>query len=709
MDIIAQHIATTLGIQEHQIEQTLHLLRNGATIPFISRYRKEATGGLDEVAINDIKENAERLEELIKRKESIITTIEKQGNLTAELHRKIEACWDAGTLEDLYLPYKQKRNSRAEVARQKGLEPLAKIIMRQAEGKPEKHAHSFINNEVKTDEEALKGARDIIAEWVNENEYARQSIRRIFKSQGILYSKVQKGKEKEGEKYADYFDYERRLERCPSHQLLAIRRGEHDGYLKVSIMPDEETALRQLNRIFIKADNECAEQVKMAIKDSYKRLLRPSIETEFAASSKEKADTEAIRVFAENLKQLLLAAPLGEKRILAIDPSYRTGCKVVCLDEHGTLLHNETIYPHAPQNEKSTSARKIEKLVEAYRIDAIAIGNGTAGRETEHFIQNLRYDHEIKIFSVSENGASVYSASKVAREEFPNYDVTVRGAVSIGRRLIDPLAELVKIDPKSVGVGQYQHDVDQTRLKNMLDQTVINVVNAVGVNVNTASKHLLAYISGLGPQLAQNIVKYREEHGMFNNRRELLKVTRMGEKAFEQCAGFLRISNGSNPLDNTAVHPERYKIVQQMAKDLGCNVEDLIRNKTLLEQINLTQYVNNEVGLPTLTDIIKELEKPGRDPRNEVEVFEFDPSVRQISDLTIGQQLPGIVTNITNFGAFVDIGIKENGLIHISNMGNRFVRDPNESLKLHHHIYVKVMDVDMERKRIQLALCDPKE
>lgn len=709
MDIIAQHIATTLGIQEHQIEQTLHLLRNGATIPFISRYRKEATGGLDEVAINDIKENTEKLEELIKRKESIITTIEKQGNLTAELHRKIEACWDAGTLEDLYLPYKQKRNSRAEVARQKGLEPLAKIIMRQAEGKPEKHAHSFINNEVKTDEEALKGARDIIAEWVNENEYARQSIRRIFKSQGILYSKVQKGKEKEGEKYADYFDYERRLERCPSHQLLAIRRGEHDGYLKVSIMPDEETALRQLNRIFIKADNECAEQVKMAIKDSYKRLLRPSIETEFAASSKEKADTEAIRVFAENLKQLLLAAPLGEKRILAIDPGYRTGCKVVCLDEHGTLLHNETIYPHAPQNEKSTSARKIEKLVEAYRIDAIAIGNGTAGRETEHFIQNLRYDHEIKIFSVSENGASVYSASKVAREEFPNYDVTVRGAVSIGRRLIDPLAELVKIDPKSVGVGQYQHDVDQTRLKNMLDQTVINVVNAVGVNVNTASKHLLAYISGLGPQLAQNIVKYREEHGMFNNRRELLKVTRMGEKAFEQCAGFLRISNGSNPLDNTAVHPERYKIVQQMAKDLGCNVEDLIQNKTLLEQINLTHYVNNEVGLPTLTDIIKELEKPGRDPRNEVEVFEFDPSVRQISDLTIGQQLPGIVTNITNFGAFVDIGIKENGLIHISNMGNRFVRDPNEILKLHQHIYVKVMDVDMERKRIQLALCDPKE
>ena len=706
MDIISQHIATTLGIKEHQVEQTLHLLRNGATIPFISRYRKEATGGLDEVAINDIKENAEKLEELIKRKETITTAIDKQGKLTPELRQKIESCWDSDILEDLYLPYKQKRNSRAEVARQKGLEPLAKIIMKQVERNLERHLHSFTNKEVQTNEEALKGARDIIAEWVNENEYARQSIRRIFKSQGILYSKVQKGKEKEGEKYADYFDYERRLERCPSHQLLAIRRGEHDGYLKVSIMPDEETALRQLNRIFIKADNECAEQVEMAIKDSYKRLLRPSIETEFAASSKEKADTEAIRVFAENLKQLLLAAPLGEKRILAIDPGYRTGCKVVCLDEHGTLLHNETIYPHAPQNEKSTSARKIEKLVEAYRIDAIAIGNGTAGRETEHFIQNLRYDHEIKIFSVSENGASVYSASKVAREEFPNYDVTVRGAVSIGRRLIDPLAELVKIDPKSVGVGQYQHDVDQTRLKNMLDQTVINVVNAVGVNVNTASKHLLAYISGLGPQLAQNIVKYREEHGMFNNRRELLKVTRMGEKAFEQCAGFLRISNGSNPLDNTAVHPERYKIVQQMAKDLGCNVEDLIRNKTLLEQINLTHYVNNEVGLPTLTDIIKELEKPGRDPRNEVEVFEFDPSVRQISDLTIGQQLPGIVTNITNFGAFVDIGIKENGLIHISNMGNRFVRDPNEILKLHQHIYVKVMDVDMNRKRIQLALCN---
>ena len=706
MDIISQHIATTLGIKEHQVEQTLHLLRNGATIPFISRYRKEATGGLDEVAINDIKENAEKLEELIKRKETITAAIDKQGKLTPELRQKIECCWDSDILEDLYLPYKQKRNSRAEVARQKGLEPLAKIIMKQVERNLERHLHSFTNKEVQTNEEALKGARDIIAEWVNENEYARQSIRRLFKSQGIIYSKVQKGKEKEGVKYADYFDYERKLERCPSHQLLAIRRGEHEGYLRVSIMPEEEIALRQLNRIFVKAENECAEQVKMAIKDSYKRLLRPSIETVFAAISKEKADTEAIRVFAENLKQLLLAAPLGEKRILAIDPGYRTGCKVVCLDEHGTLLHNETIYPHAPQNEKSASARKIEKLVEAYKIDAIAIGNGTAGRETEHFIQNLRYDHEIKIFSVSENGASVYSASKVAREEFPDYDVTVRGAVSIGRRLMDPLAELVKIDPKSVGVGQYQHDVDQTRLKNMLDQTVVNVVNAVGVNVNTASKHLLAYISGLGPQLAQNIVKYREEHGMFSNRRELLNVSRMGEKAFEQCAGFLRISNGSNPLDNTAVHPERYKMVEQMAKDLGCTVRELTQNKKLLEQIDLTRYVNEEVGLPTLTDIIKELEKPGRDPRNEVEVFEFDPSVRQISDLTIGQQLPGIVTNITNFGAFVDIGIKENGLIHISNMGNRFVRDPNEILKLHQHIYVKVMDVDMERKRIQLALCN---
>lgn len=706
MDIIAQHIAQTLGIQEHQIAQTLHLLHNGATIPFISRYRKEATGGLDEVAISNIKENAEKLEELIKRKESIIATIEKQGKLTADLQHKIEACWDAETLEDLYLPYKQKRNSRAEVARQKGLEPLAKIIMKQMERNLDKQAYFFINNEVTTCEEALKGARDIIAEWVNENEYARQTIRRLFKSQGIIYSKIQKGKEKEGEKYADYFDYSRKLERCPSHQLLAIRRGEHEGYLKVSIMPEEETALRQLNRIFVKAENECAEQVEMAIKDSYKRLLRPSIETEFAAISKEKADTEAIRVFAENLKQLLLAAPLGEKRILAIDPGYRTGCKVVCLDEHGTLLHNETIYPHAPQNEKSASARKIEKLVEAYKIDAIAIGNGTAGRETEHFIQNLHYDHAIKIFSVSENGASVYSASKVAREEFPDYDVTVRGAVSIGRRLMDPLAELVKIDPKSVGVGQYQHDVDQTRLKNMLDQTVVNVVNAVGVNVNTASKHLLAYISGLGPQLAQNIVKYRDEHGMFNNRRELMKVTRMGEKAFEQSAGFLRISNGNNPLDNTAVHPERYKVVEQMAKDLGCTVGELTQNKALLEQIDLKKYVTDEVGLPTLTDIIKELEKPGRDPRNEVEIFEFDPSVRQISDLAIGQQLPGIVTNITNFGAFVDIGIKENGLIHISNMGNRFVRDPNEILKLHQHIYVKVMDVDMERKRIQLALCN---
>ena len=626
-------ISQTLNIPSGQVERTIALLDEGATIPFISRYRKEVTGGLNEVEIGNIKDQLDKLTELKKRKESILSSIEEQGKLTPELKKRIESSWDSTEIEDLYLPYKPKRVTKAEIARRKGLEPLAKVVMQQNTRNLSLQAESFIKGEVKNIEEALQGARDIIAEWVNENEDARNTVRNSFTYTAIITSKVIKGKEEEGAKYRDYFDFSEPLNRTSSHRLLALRRGESEGILRVSISPDTENCLDRLKRRFVRGRNEASEQVSTAIDDSFKRLLKPSIETEFANLSKAKADEEAIRVFAENLRQLLLAPPLGQKRVLGVDPGYRTGCKLVCLDAQGTLLHNEAIYPHPPQNEKGKAAAKVAQLVSTYAIDAIAIGNGTASRETEQFITNIRYDRKVQVFVVSENGASIYSASKIARDEFPQYDVTVRGAVSIGRRLMDPLAELVKIDPKSIGVGQYQHDVEQSALKKSLDQTVESCVNLVGVNVNTASKHLLTYISGLGPTLAQNIVDYRTEHGPFQSRRELLKVPRMGEKAFEQCAGFLRIPGGKNPLDNSAVHPESYPIVERMASDLKCTVTELITDKQRKKQLNLEKYVTDKVGIPTLLDIMEELDKPGRDPRQTIQVFAFDPSVKTIEDL----------------------------------------------------------------------------
>ncbi len=697
-------IAQNLNIREKQVANTLKLLNEGATIPFISRYRKEMTGELNEVQIQEIQEQYEKLSELEKRKESILKSINEQGKLTDELKKRISAAWSMTELEDLYLPYKPKRRTRAEIAREKGLEPLAKILMAQLENNVESRALSFVKGDIKDAEEALKGAKDIIAEWVSENEAARNRVRRSFEHDALISSKIIKGKEKEAEKYRDYFEVNDPLKRCSSHRLLAMRRGEAEGFLRVSIAPDDESTLERLTPLFVKGHTEASAQVEDAVIDSYKRLIKPSIETEFANQSKEKADEEAIRVFAENLRQLLLAPPLGQKRVLAIDPGYRTGCKVVCLDAQGNLLHNETIFPHPPQNEKAQASRKIAQMVEAYNIEAISIGNGTASRETEQFIQNIHYDHKVQVFVVSESGASIYSASPIGREEFPNYDVTVRGAVSIGRRLMDPLAELVKIDPKSIGVGQYQHDVDQNKLKKSLDQTVINSVNLVGVNLNTASKHLLTYISGLGPQLAQNIVDYRAENGAFQSRQELKKVPRLGEKAFEQCAGFLRIPNTGNPLDNSAVHPESYGIVQLMAKNLKCSIPELIQNKELRNQLNLQDYVSEKTGLPTLKDIMEELEKPGRDLRQTIKVFEFDPTIRTIDDVKVGMRLPGIVTNVTNFGAFVDIGIKENGLVHISQLADRYISNPADVVSLHQHVEVKVIEVDKERKRIQLSM-----
>lgn len=702
--IYANLIANALALTPRQVNNTIQLLVDGATVPFISRYRKEMTDALDEIQIAEIKDRYEKLLEIEARKKTILTAIEKQEKLTPELQERIVNCWDMVALEDIYLPYKQKKRTRAEIAKEKGLEPLAKIIMMQRDNALAVRLRSFVNGVVATEEDALKGARDIIAEWVNERESARNAVRAVFASKAEIVSRVVKGKETEGDKYADYFAFSEPLNRCSSHRLLAMRRGEAEGYLKITIQPDEEPCLERLNRIFVKANNDASEQVAIAIEDAYKRLLRPSIETEFAAKSKEYADTEAIRVFAENLRQLLLASPLGQKRVLGIDPGFRTGCKLVCLDEQGNLLHNETIFPHPPQNETAQAIRKMQKLVEMYKIQAIAIGNGTAGRETEFFVQKIRYDRKVQIFSVSESGASIYSASKIAREEFPEYDVTVRGAVSIGRRLMDPLAELVKIDPKSIGVGQYQHDVDQNRLKKTLDQTVESVVNTVGVNLNTASKHLLVYVSGLGAQLAQNIVDYRAENGAFSSRFDLLKVPRMGAKSFEQCAGFLRIAGAENPLDNSAVHPESYGVVERMAKDLNCSVEDLMHDSALRSKIVLEKYVTEKVGLHTLKDIMSELEKPGRDPRSVIKVFEFDPSVKKIEDLKVGQLLPGIVTNVTNFGAFVDIGIKENGLVHVSNISDNFVKDPSEVVHLHQHVKVRVLDVDLQRKRIQLSM-----
>lgn len=707
MEEFSQMIAAELKLPAHRITNTLKLLQGGATIPFISRYRKEATGGLDEVQIGDIQTRYEKLCELSKRKETVLSTIEEQGKLTPELKARISACWSATELEDIYLPFKPKRKTRAEAARAKGLEPLALLLMMQKENNLAAKVRNFVKGEVKDEEDALKGARDILAEQISEDERSRNLMRNQFQRQALIQSKVVKGKEAEeaSAKYRDYFDFCEPLKKCSSHRLLALRRGESEGVLKVTIFPeDEDMCNERLQRLFVRANNECAHQVEEALTDAYKRLLKPAIETEFAALSKEKADEEAIRVFAENLRQLLLAPPLGQKRVMGIDPGFRTGCKVVCLDAQGTLLHNEAIYPHPPKSEYAQAARKIVKLVEQYKIEAIAIGNGTASRETEQFVTSQRYDREVQVFVVSEDGASIYSASKTAREEFPDYDVTVRGAVSIGRRLMDPLAELVKIDAKSIGVGQYQHDVDQTKLKASLDQTVESCVNLVGVNVNTASKHLLTYVSGLGPTLAQNIVDYRTENGPFESRRQLLKVPRMGAKAYEQCAGFLRIPQAKNPLDNSAVHPESYPIVEQMAKDLNCTVADLIKDKELRSKIDLKKYVTDTVGLPTLTDILQELDKPGRDPRQKIQVFEFDKNVRTLDDLQEGMELPGIVTNITNFGCFVDIGIKENGLVHVSQLADRFVSNPADVVRIHQHVRVKVMSIDHERKRIQLTM-----
>lgn len=697
-------IARNLNIKDTQVLNTIKLFDEGATVPFISRYRKERTGSLDEVQIQQIKEQNEKFSELEKRKETILKTIGEQEKLSPELKSQIENCFDTVELEDIYLPYKPKRRTKATIAREKGLEGLAKIIMKQMERDPEFRANSFLNEDVKSTEKALAGARDIIAEWINENQKARNIVRRGFETGAIISSKIIKGKEDAAVKYSDYYDWNEPLQKCPSHRLLAMRRGENESFLRVSITSDDEQTLENLNRFFVRGDNKSSEQILLAVKDSLKRLIQPSIETEFANLSKEKADDEAIKVFAENLRQLLLAPPLGQKRTLAIDPGYRSGCKIVCLDEQGNLLHNENIYPHKPQEERKMAAKKLSSMVEMYKIDAIAIGNGTASRETEAFVKKLHFNREIRVYVVSEDGASVYSASSVARQEFPQYDVTVRGAVSIGRRLMDPLAELVKIDPKSIGVGQYQHDIDERKLKISLDSVVELSVNSVGVNLNTASKHLLTYVSGLGPQLAENITNFRKEFGAFQSRNELKKVPRMGIKAFEQAAGFLRIPDAKNPLDNSGVHPESYKTVQKIAGDLKCEITDLIRNEKLISTIDFNKYVTNKVGLPTLNDIKDELLKPGRDPRKPIKVFEFAPGILNIEHLQVGMELPGIVNNITKFGAFVDVGIKESGLIHVSEMADRFISDPNEIVKLHQHIKVRVKEVDIPRKRIQLSL-----
>ena len=704
--MLSNLISKALNLPERQVSATLKLLEEGATVPFIARYRKEMTGSLDEVQIQAIQEQNEKYVELQKRKETILSTIEGQGKLTPELKQKISDCWESSALEDLYLPYKPKKRTRAEVARQKGLEPLAKRLMMQiATDQPDTLAARYVKEGVANTDEALKGAQDIIAEWVSENEGARNRMRRTMERTAIISSKVVKGKEEEAQKFSDYFDFSEPLRRCTSHRLLAMRRGEAEGWLRIDIGPeDDEDSLERISQLFVKGRGGTARLVADAVADSYKRLLKPAIQTEFSANSKEKADEEAIGVFAENLRQLLLAAPLGQKRVLALDPGFRTGCKVVCLDAQGELKHHDVIYPHAPHNKTAEAAASIEHLVKKHKIEAISIGNGTASRETEQFVRGLKFDHPVQIYTVSEDGASVYSASAVAREEFPEEDVTVRGAVSIGRRLIDPLAELVKIDPKAIGVGQYQHDVDQGKLKKALDNTVVSCVNQVGVNVNTASKHLLTYISGLGPQLAQNIVNYRTENGPFSSRAQLKKVPRLGDKAFEQCAGFLRIPDAKNPLDNSAVHPESYNVVQQMAKDLGTTVPELISKKELRQKVDLNKYTTTTIGLPTLKDIMNELEKPGRDPREQLTEFSFDPNVHSVDDLREGMVLPGIVTNITNFGAFVDIGVHQDGLVHISQMADRYISTPTDVVSLHQHVEVKVVEIDRKRNRIGLSM-----
>lgn len=706
MNLFAKRISDLLNINIKYVDNTLELLDSGCTIPFISRYRKERTGGLDEVQITQICELNERMKETAKRKETIIKTISEQGKLTPELEKRINECWEPEVLEDIYMPYKPKRRTRAQVARENGLEPLATIIMLQRDSAPETTARRFISENVKSEEDAIKGALDIIAENVSEDERSRSQLRNAFRRGAIITSKVIKSKADtdEAAKYSDYFDFSEPLKRCSSHRLLAMRRGEKDGILRVSISADDEECVEKLKRLFVRGYGRCSTLVGEAVTDSFKRLLKPSIETEFATLSKENADGDAIAVFAENLRQLLLAAPLGQKRVMGIDPGFRTGCKVVCLDEQGNLLHHEAIFPHPPRNEQIEASTQIKEMVKKYGVEAIAIGNGTASRETDRFVKTLGLADSIQVFTVSEDGASVYSASKTAREEFPDKDVTVRGAVSIGRRLMDPLAELVKIDPKSIGVGQYQHDVDQAKLKKSLDLTVESCVNSVGVNLNTASKHLLTYVSGLGPTLAQNIIDYRTANGAFSSRSQLLKVPRLGPSAFEQSAGFLRIPDAKNPLDNTAVHPESYKIVEKMAKDCGCSVAELIKDKDKRKSIRLDRYVSEKVGMPTLTDIMTELEKPGRDPREQLEEFEFDPNVSTPDDLVEGMVLPGIVTNITNFGAFVDIGVHQDGLVHISQLADRYVSDPTQVVKLHQHVMVKVIEVDRRRNRISLSM-----
>ncbi len=722
MNIFTKIIARQLSLPQEGVENTLKLLDEGCTIPFISRYRKERTGGLDEVQIAQISEMNARLKETAKRKETILKTIGEQGKLTDELKKRIDDCWDNTELEDIYLPYKPKRRTRAQVAREQGLEPLATLLMMQREPNPVKAAERFVRGDVKDVPMALHGAQDIIAEQISEDEGSRNVVRQQFRRDALIVSKVVKAKKDtdEAQKYSDYFEWEEPLRRCSSHRLLAMRRGESEGVLRVKIETDDEQCITRLQRHYVKGHGKCQRLVAEAVEDGYNRLLQPSIETEFAAMSKEKADQEAIQVFTQNLRQLLMDAPLGQKRVMGIDPGFRTGCKVVCLDAQGNLLHHEAIFPHPPVNRIMEAKMHVLDMISDYQIEAIAIGNGTASRETKDFAEGcLRFTADElrrfqpspntqhptpKIFVVSEDGASVYSASKIAREEFPDEDVTVRGAVSIGRRLMDPLAELVKIDPKSIGVGQYQHDVDQTKLKNSLDQTVESCVNQVGVNLNTASQHLLMYVSGLGPALAKNIVDYRRENGPFASRAQLKKVPRLGPSAFQQCAGFLRIPNAKNPLDNSAVHPESYHIVEQMARDNGCTVGELITNEQKRKQVQMERYVTAEVGIPTLTDIMHELEKPGRDPRQQLEAFEFDPNVKEVDDLVEGMVLPGIVTNITNFGAFVDIGVHQDGLVHVSQMANRYVKDPNEVVHLHQHVQVRVIDVDRRRNRISLSM-----
>lgn len=706
INIYAKMIGKALGLSERSAINTLQLIDEGCTIPFISRYRKERTGNLDEVQITAISDAYDKLKEISKRKDTVVKTITEQGKMTDDLQRRIDACWDANELEDIYMPFKPKRRTKAQVAREQGLEPLSLILMMQRERNIEAAAQRFVKEGVKDVAAAIKGAQDIVAEMVSEDERSRQQVRSSFRREAIITSKVVKAKadSEEAAKYSDYFDFSEPLRRCSSHRLLAMRRGENEGILRISISADDEVCLDKLKRQFVHGFGPCQALVGEAVEDAYKRLLKPSIETEFANMSKEKADDEAIGVFAENLRQLLLSAPLGQKRVMGIDPGFRTGCKVVCLDAQGNLLHHEAIFPHPPVNKASVAAHQVELMVEKYNIEAIAIGNGTASRETAQFVKQLQFGHNVKQFVVSEDGASVYSASKTARDEFPDEDVTVRGAVSIGRRLMDPLAELVKIDPKSIGVGQYQHDVDQSKLKKSLDQTVESCVNLVGVNLNTASQHLLTYVSGLGPTLAKNIVEYRKANGAFASRAQLKKVARLGPSAFEQCAGFLRIPGARNPLDNSAVHPESYHIVEQMAKDNHCTVAQLIGDAAKRKAVDIKKYVTDTVGMPTLTDIMAELEKPGRDPREQIEEFEFDKNVTSVDDLVAGMVLPGIVTNITNFGAFVDVGVHQDGLVHVSQLADRYVTDPTQVVKLHQHVKVRVVEVDRKRNRISLSM-----